>query len=346
VRSLAGLFVVGSAAATLTASASKAMFLSANPLSALPWVLMAQAAWGLSIALVYARATARYDVTRRFPDADSASRWCRSPACGRSSAPRRRGPRWWRRSGRRGLVQLVMIQTWSLPTTFLPSRTTKRLIPMLAAVATFGAAAGGALTRLTGSLVPTETLLLVAGGLLGGLGLFVPGVVRGLRAVVPDVPTRARGAPASLRAGFLDVAHSPLLGRLAAVVFLTQFASVLVEYQLSGELKARYDKEAMSVFLGTFYTIGNLLVLGVSLLATQRLVRFLGLGICVSAVAMLVGLGSGAYLGAPSRGRSRPSTRWWAPRPPSGWGSSRSPATPRRCCSHRSTRAPPSTPGR
>jgi hypothetical protein len=136
----------------------------------------------------------------------------------------------------------------------------------------------------------------VAGGLLGGLGLFVPGVVRGLRAVVPDVPTRARGAPASLRAGFLDVAHSPLLGRLAAVVFLTQFASVLVEYQLSGELKARYDKEAMSVFLGTFYTIGNLLVLGVSLLATQRLVRFLGLGICVSAVAMLVGLGSGAYL--------------------------------------------------
>jgi hypothetical protein len=294
-RSLAGLFVVGSAAATLTASAAKAMFLTANPLSALPWVLMAQAAWGLSIALVYARATARYDVTRRFLTlillslASFAGLWAlfgAAPA-GASLVAAIWAP---------GLVQLVLIQTWSLPTTFLPSRTTKRLLPILAAVATFGAAAGGALTRLTGSLLPTETLLLLAGGLLGSLGLFVPGVVRGLRAVVPEIQTRTRAQPASLRAGFLDVAHSPLLGRLAAVVFLAQFASVLVEYQLAGELKARYDKEAMSVFLGTFYTIGNLLVLGVSLLATQRLVRFLGLGICVSAVAMLVGLGSGAYL--------------------------------------------------
>lgn len=295
VRSLGGLFLLGSAAATLTASASKAMFLSANPLSALPWVLMAQAAWGLGIALVYARATARYDVTRRFLTLIGLSLvsftglWA---LFGVAPEPASLVAAIWAP----GLVQLVTIQTWSLPTTFLPGRTAKRLIPVLAAIATFGAAFGGALTRVTGEIVDTEALLLLSGGLLGSMGLFMPAVVRSLRDQAGESPPRTRQAARSVRSGLFDVVHSPLLGRLAAVVFLTQFASVLVEYQLSGELKARYDKASMSAFLGTFYTVGNLLVLGVSLLATQRLVRFLGLGICVSAVAMLVGAGSGAYL--------------------------------------------------
>jgi hypothetical protein len=196
-----------------------------------------------------------------------------------------------------GLVQLVVLQTWSLPTTFLPGRTTKRLIPVLAAVATFGAAAGGGLTQVVGAVLETEDLLLLSAALLGALGLFVPGVVRGLRALAP--PSRnvkGRRAVPSLRSSMLDVIHSPLLSRLALVVFVTQFVSVLVDYQFSGELKARYDKEQLGSFLGTFYWVGNLLVLGVSLLATQRLVRWLGLGLCISGVAMLVGAGSAAYL--------------------------------------------------
>jgi ATP/ADP translocase len=295
VRSLAGLFLVGSAAATLTASAAKAMFLTANPLSTLPYVLMAQALWGLSIALVYTQATARYDVTRRFMAlvlasvASFAGLWSLfgwNPRIASMIAA----------VWAPGLVQLVVLQTWSLPTTFLPGRTTKRLIPVLAAVATFGAAAGGGLTRVIGAVIETEDLLLLSAALLGGLGLFVPGVVRGLRALSPPESAKSQRAVPSLRSSMLDVIHSPLLSRLALVVFVTQFVSVLVDYQFSGELKARYDKEQLGSFLGTFYWVGNLLVLGVSLLATQRLVRWLGLGLCISGVAMLVGAGSAAYL--------------------------------------------------
>ncbi len=295
VRSLAGLFLVGSAAATLTASAAKAMFLTANPLSALPYVLMAQALWGLSIALIYTQATARYDVTRRFLGlvlasvASFAGLWSLfgwNPRIASMIAA----------VWAPGLVQLVVLQTWSLPTTFLPGRTTKRLIPVLAAVATFGAAAGGGLTRVVGAVLETEDLLLLSAALLGALGLFVPGVVRGLRALAPPDNVKGRRAVPSLRSSMLDVIHSPLLSRLALVVFVTQFVSVLVDYQFSGELKARYDKEQLGSFLGTFYWVGNLLVLGVSLLATQRLVRWLGLGLCISGVAMLVGAGSAAYL--------------------------------------------------
>jgi hypothetical protein len=295
VRSLAGLFLVGSAAATLTASAAKAMFLTANPLSALPYVLMAQALWGLSIALIYTQATARYDVTRRFLGlvlasvASFAGLWSLfgwNPRIASMIAA----------VWAPGLVQLVVLQTWSLPTTFLPGRTTKRLIPVLAAVATFGAAAGGGLTQVVGAVLETEDLLLLSAALLGALGLFVPGVVRGLRALAPPDNVKGRRAVPSLRSSMLDVIHSPLLSRLALVVFVTQFVSVLVDYQFSGELKARYDKEQLGSFLGTFYWVGNLLVLGVSLLATQRLVRWLGLGLCISGVAMLVGAGSAAYL--------------------------------------------------
>lgn len=299
-RTLAALFVLTSAAATLTASAAKAMFLTAYPLSALPWVLMAQALWGLTAALVYTKMLPRFDATRRFVVLVALAvisfsglwalfREAPGPAALISAvwAP--------------GLVQLAIIQTWSLPTSFLPGRASKRIIPLLAAAATFGAAAGGALTRVSGEFLRTEDLLLVSGAILAVVGPLVPGTVRRLRVLAgPDRDRTSHAAP-SLRGGLGEIVRSPLLSRLAAVVALGQFVSVLLDYQFSGELKARFalrpdSKEALSAFLGTFYWVGNLLVLGVSLLATQRLVRVLGLGLCISGVSLLIGLGSGAYL--------------------------------------------------
>ena len=302
---LAPTFAVITAAVIVIASVSKSLYLAANPLEELPWVFLGSGAFTAIASVLYVQAMQRFGLEHRFPAllATGAAtlivlRLVFPLAPAKMAlvifiwAP--------------GVGHLAMMQSWNMASTMLPTRQVKRLIPLLAGIATVGAAVGGAGVRGLLSILAAEELLLVAASLFIVALFGIRRVLRALDEALPEADEdaqtsiRAPGAAGSseseVRRGFRNILHTPLLLRLATFVFLMQAASVLIDYQFSGELKARYDKDEMAAFLGAFYWLSSVVVLFVSFFATSRVVRVLGIGAALSGVALWVAVGSILYI--------------------------------------------------
>ncbi|MBW2456736.1 MAG: cyclic nucleotide-binding domain-containing protein [Deltaproteobacteria bacterium] len=309
---MAPVFAVTAAAIVALATLSKALFLSANPIALLPWVFLGAAALTVVGSLGYVAVLRRFRLATRFvallavamatlvglrlafgvhPRIVSilVALWC--PA----------------------VANLIALQSWNLATSLLPTRQGKRLLPVLAAITTGGAVVGGGLVQVTLTWRGAEDLLWLAVALLGWPLLAVRRVVTRLVATVAgdeppatedrqakeparDEPPMGRGS--EVLRGLRGLVRSPLLATVAAFVFLMQAASLLIDYQLSAELKTRFDKDQMASFLGLFYWVSNLIVLVLSLVLTSRFVRLVGIGVTLAASAICVGIGSAAYWGA------------------------------------------------
>ena len=298
-------FAVTTAATVVIASVSKALFLAENELEALPWVFMGSAAFTAFAASIYVQSMRHFGTKKRFPALLAAA--AASYAILRLLFPL--DPKlmsllifvW-----APGMGHLVIMQSWTAASTSLPTRQVKRLIPVLAAAATLGAASGGAAVKLSLSWIAAEELLWLASGLLIWNLVRIRRVLAALGETAPDDEEPGVSAITGVEApepkgsevvrGFRNIIQTPLLSRLAVFVFLTQVASILIDYQFSGELQARYDKNEIAGFLGTFYGVSNIVVLLVSLFATSRLVRTLGIGAALSTESTLMAVGSAAYL--------------------------------------------------
>ena len=298
-RLLGATFAVAAASSIVIASVTKSLFLSAHPLERLPWVLLGSGLFTAGTAIAYVQAMQRFSVRRRFRAllgvaiASFIGLWALFPVDRQLMslmlfvwAP--------------GMGHLIIVQTWNLASTMLPTRQVKRLIPVLAGLATVGAAVGGAATRLLLELdfVRAEDLLLVAAALLCWPFFRVHRVVETLEENLPEVdePVQDGKRRSEVSRGFRSILKTPLLARLAGFVFLMQAASVLIDYQFSGELKRNFEKDEMAAFLGAFYWASNVVVLVVSFFATSRIVKSLGIGIALSGVAVLLAVGSVVYL--------------------------------------------------
>lgn len=295
-------FAVTAAASVVIASVAKSLFLFANPLEALPWVYIGSSLFTAIASLGYVTAMRRFGVERRFPTLLAAgvsslvALWLAFDLDPRLVSlvifvwcP--------------GILHLVTVQGWNVASTMLPTRQVKRLVPILAGVATVGAALGGAVVSLLLRWLTAEDLLLFAALLLAVPLVRIRGVLAALRAANPEqieAPLPGTAPPpvreSEVARGFRNILKTPLLLRLAAFVFLMQVASLIVDYQFSGELKANFEKDDMASFLGGFYWTANVAVLLFSLFATGRFVQVLGIGMAVSAVGLVVAAGSGAYM--------------------------------------------------
>lgn len=291
VARLLGPFAAAAAAATVVATGTKAAFLAIHPIGRLPWVFAAQAAWAIATALLFARVLRRASVERRvaislgLAAAVLVALWLVvgvRPGGG-SFAAILIGP---------AAVQLALAQVWGTPTALLPSRQARRALPILASVSTAGAAAGGLVAGLLGRVVSADDLLVAT-------SLLLVGAAAGLRSALRHLPRSdeadargAAGADVSVR----DVARLPLVARLAAVVALVQAGSVVLDVQLSGELSRTFDRDGMATFLGVFYGVTNAVTLLVGMGATSRLIRAVGLGLCVACTAVAHLAGSAGYL--------------------------------------------------
>lgn len=309
---LAPTFAVTAACTVILASLSKALFLSQNPISLLPWMFLGAAVITAAASLGYVALMRALPLAARFrlllglavasllalraafPIAPALCGvvillWC--PAIG----------------------HLLVVQTWNVASSLLPMRQGKRLLPVLAAVTTVGAALGGGLVQLLLRWMGAEDLLVVA-----AVALVYPLVrVRALVLGLGGDDARRQPAPASaapseskerapgeseIAAGFRSILKKPLLAELALLSFLLQAASLVVDYQFSAELKPQLDKDGIAAFLGTFYWTSNLVVLGLTLLATSRFVRLVGIGVALAASSIVIGVGSAAYFIASTSG--------------------------------------------
>jgi ATP/ADP translocase len=306
------LFAIATAVSIIVSSFTKALFLSAHPLSHLPWMFLGSGLFTAGASILYVMAMERVALHHRFMGLlalavtsfsglrliyDVSEEWMSLVMfiwCG-------------------GIGHLVIIQTWNMASGLLPARQGKRLFPIFAAISTIGAAAGGGLTPVMLNFrLPTQDLVWLAVALLI-LPLFtVRRVIRELGGALPTVggverdvlmnAQKAKGmtkmsGSSEVSKGLASLRESPLLFRLALFVFLMQVASVMIDYQFSAELAA-FGKEKIAGFLGKYYLIANLLTFVIALAASSRLVRTVGIGLAIASTAVVIALGSAAYLGA------------------------------------------------
>ena len=331
---LAPAFAITAAAAIVGSSAAKALFLDANELSILPALFLASAAFTALASMLYVAAIKRAPLELRYPVLIAIAALvfiglrATYPASPKILSivifvliP--------------GIGYLLTLQTWTMAAYLLPTRQGKRLFPVLAAAATMGAAIGGAMVKGLLSWRSAEDLVALAAVLLLIPLLTVRGTIRRLRKILREKaeaedktgsdadteagdPAQAETSPENLHqgedtvatlaereerdkssgviAGFSAIGRSPLLWRLAVFVFFMQGASVLVDYQFSGELKANFGKNDIASFLGSFYMVSNAVVVLLSLFVTGRAVRILGIGLSLSIGAIAVGIGSSLYI--------------------------------------------------
>ncbi len=286
-------FAASAGAATVVATGTKAAFLAAHSVARLPLVIGAQALWAIASALVFARLLGRASVERRVTVSLAiAAVTLLVLRAGLGVDPSRGsfaavliGP---------AAVQLALTQVWGTPGAMMPARQAKRTLPILASVSTAGAALGGLAAGLLGRVVAADDLL-IATTLL--LGLTATTLRAALQRLAVDAgqgprPDAAGGEVISFRA----IARAPLVARLAVVVALVQAGSVVLDVQLSGELSRRFDRDGMATFLGVFYGATNAVALLVGVGGTSRLVRAVGLGLCVACTAVAHLAGSIGYL--------------------------------------------------
>jgi HEAT repeat protein len=286
---LAPIFAATSAATVVLATLAKALFLSANPIVLLPWMFLGSSAITAGLSLGYVAAMRRLGLSLRFFA-------LLLVAAGSFVALRAAFPLSPARFGMVILLwcpaagHLLLMQTWNLASTLLPTRQGKRLLPVLAAVTTLGAALGGWLVQLLLRWVSAEDLL-VAAAALAALPLWrVRGVITRLGG-----PARERDEAEPARKAPARIAGQPMLVELATLSFLLQGASLIIDYQFSAELKPALDKDGIASFLGAFYGASNLVVLCLTLLFTSRFIRLAGIGVALAMSGIVLGVGSAVY---------------------------------------------------
>lgn len=306
------LFAMATAVSIIVSSFTKALFLSAHPLSHLPWMFFGSGLFTAGASVLYVMAMERVALHHRFMGLlglavvsfsglrllyDLSEEWMSLVMfiwCG-------------------GIGHILIIQTWNMASGLLPARQGKRLFPVFAAVSTLGAAMGGGLTPVMLNFnLPTQDLIWIAVILLIIPMLLVRRVIRELAGALPTVggverdtllsAQKAKGLSkidggSEVSKGLASLRESPLLFRLALFVFLLQIASVLIDYQFSAELAA-FGKEKIAGFLGKYYLVANILTFVIALAASSRLVRVVGIGLAIASTAIVIALGSAAYLGA------------------------------------------------
>jgi ATP/ADP translocase/HEAT repeat protein len=301
---LGPLFGVATASSVIVASFTKALFLSANELSAMPWMFLGSSGFTVVASVLYVMAMERMQLRVRFQallGAAVATFILLRLAYPLNEAAMSLAIYVWCT----GIGHLILIQMWNMSSGLLAARQAKRLFPVFAAIATLGAATGGGLVQAALSLsMPAHDLVWVSVALLVYPLVAIPRVVRELEGALPPAVEEIKGtgrhatvkSDSEVVRGIRSIVESPLLSRLALFVFMMQIASVLLDYQYSGELKVRFEKDELAGFLGRYYAASNLIAFAFALFASSRIVRAVGLGSSIAASAIFIAAGCGAYL--------------------------------------------------
>lgn len=299
---VAPVFGLVTAANVMTTAFAKALTIASNPFSALPWMFIAAALTTALASLAWIALIHRVPAHRRL-DGIVALSSASFVAIGALTglAPGRFSLAIYAWTAAVG--SLVIIQSWSWSSTLMPTRQARRLFPMLSAVATLGAAAGGALTNAVLAVGSLPLLLYTSAALLA------LAVVRVHRSRIPPLVeptpapssalTRSHEPPSRLgRIGdaLTVLRRTPLLRVLAALAFFAQAASVVMDFQLSSAMKHAYEASAMAGFLGYYYLAANLLTVVVALLGAGPLHRLGGVGLAASVGALVLVIGSATTL--------------------------------------------------
>ena len=196
---------------------------------------------------------------------------------------------------------IAPVQAWSFANSLFDTRQAKRLFGLIGAGASLGAMTAGLLAYfLVGPVGGTVNMLLVLALLiLSAAGIVVVATVRIRR---PGPARRGRPAGNPFRDAMRQIAATPYLRLMAALVFLVAIATQWTNFQLSLVARERFgqDGDALTAFFGTFNFVLGALSFLLQLLITGPSLRRFGVALTILVLPLALGLGSTLILLVPS----------------------------------------------
>jgi ATP:ADP antiporter, AAA family len=188
---------------------------------------------------------------------------------------------------------IAPVQAWSFANSIFDTRQAKRLFGLIGAGASFGAITGGVLARyLVGPVGGAVNMLLVLAALIVSASVIVSIANARIRGKVITRPVPVSRQP--LRDAMRQIAESPYLRLMAALVFLVAVATQWTAFQLSLVADERFggDADAITRFFGTFnFTLGGISFL-LQLLVTGPALRRFGIAVTVLILPLSLGFGT------------------------------------------------------
>ena len=291
---LGPVFALVTASNVVTISFAKALYLAHNPPESLPWMFISAAVFTMILSFGYVALAGNADAGKRLRSMlalASVSFVGLGALLSGSDDPAEFSLLIFAWST--GIGQLVMIQSWSWSANCVPTRQARRLFPMFSALATAGATCGGLLTKALIADVGLVGLLFIAVVLLLGAMIVVHWTPAwDQEEAVLESPAQEsplKRIPVAIKA----LRSTPLLARIALLVFLVQAASVILDYQFSAAIQDHFDrKEAeMAGFIGVYYAVSNTATFLMAFIATGKLSRVLGIGLSSASAAIVLAIG-------------------------------------------------------
>ncbi len=190
---------------------------------------------------------------------------------------------------------IAPVQGWALANAFFDSRQAKRLFPLVASGASFGAVAGGLLARfLVQPVGGTINLLLVLAALIVGAAGLVAAAARQLPADRQTDRAQRRAPP--IRETAAQIFRTRYLFLIAVTVFLVAIVTQWTQFQLHIVARERFaaDADRLTEFYGTFSLGTGIAALVMQLALTGTVLRRFGLAVTI--LTLPLALGSGAFL--------------------------------------------------
>jgi AAA family ATP:ADP antiporter len=188
---------------------------------------------------------------------------------------------------------IAPVQAWSFANSIFDTRQAKRLFGLIGAGASFGAITGGVMARyLVGPVGGAVNMLLVLAFLIVSAAAIVAVANTRIRRQVVTRPAAPSREP--VRDVMRQIAGSPYLRLMAALVFLVAIATQWTAFQLSLVADEYFggDADALTRFFGTFnLTLGAASFL-LQLLVTGPALRRFGIAVTVLILPLSLGFGT------------------------------------------------------
>ncbi len=178
---------------------------------------------------------------------------------------------------------LANVICWNTILDRLDSRQSRRLVPVIGGISTFGAIGGGALGGELAAIHGHEALVWMSFALL----LFMTPLP-----LVLSAPLRRRAPRHSpgIQEGFQSLARNRLIGVVAMATFLMALSTNVIDYQFKAHAQAALPKEALGTFFARFHGGTNLAVLAVQFFVAPVVMRRFGVGLAFALhPAILIG---------------------------------------------------------
>ena len=202
-------------------------------------------------------------------------------------------------------VDILFIVCSGMVIAHLNVRESRRLFSLINVGGTAGSIVSGVIVACLASKLGTENLLLMVIPLLGAMIMTGKWITQhdDHHKVRPSGEKFSGSADSTVKKmtkGVVGIFSDKMLLLIAVMVLSGIIASTIVDYQLKSSLKANFNKDEITVFLGELFTVLNVTTLALQLFASGKIMSSLGLTLNLLLMPFFILIGSVVFVFMPS----------------------------------------------